>query len=293
MSAADTSFRDKVAVVTGAGAGIGAATARLLAAGGANVVLVDIDGAAAARVAAGLTTPALAVAADVATEAGVAGYMKAAIEKFGRVDLHHLNAGVIGKFTAFPDLEVADFDQVVGVNLRGPFLGLRAAFRQYARQGSAGAIVVTASIASLRGSHDLVAYQASKHGVLGVMRCAAMYGGPLGIRVNAVAPGLVPTELFAAQKTAQGGGNDMAQRGTTVPLRRTGTPKEIAAVVAFLLSDAASYVHGEVISVDGGSAIVSTVRPSGGAGAWNTEAVDRRPELARWRQDGTEDTGHG
>lgn len=293
MSAANTFFCDKVAIVTGAGAGIGAATARLLAARGANVVVVDIDGAAAERVAATLPAPAMAVAADVAAEDGVAHYMEAATARFGRVDLHHLNAGVIGKFTAFPDLDVADFDHVVGVNLRGPFLGLRAAFRQYARQDSAGAIVVTASIASLRGSHDLVAYQASKHGALGVMRCAAMYGAPLGIRVNAVAPGLVPTELFAAQKSAQGGGNDMAQRGTTVPLRRTGTPEEIAAVVAFLLSDEASYVHGEVISVDGGSAIVSTVRPAGGAGAWNTEAVDRRPELARWRQDGTEDTNHG
>jgi NAD(P)-dependent dehydrogenase (short-subunit alcohol dehydrogenase family) len=164
----------------------------------------------------------------------------------------------------------------MGVNLRGPFLGVRAAFRQYAAQGGGGAIVITASIASLRGSHDLLAYQTSKHGVLGLMRGAAMYGGPMGVRVNAVAPGLVPTGLFTAAKDASGGGNDMLQRGTTVPLRRTGTPDEIASVVTFLLSDDAAYVHGEVVSVDGGSAIVSTVRPSGGAGAWDTSAVDER-----------------
>jgi NAD(P)-dependent dehydrogenase (short-subunit alcohol dehydrogenase family) len=288
-----SSMHGKVAIVTGAGGGIGAATAGRLSAAGAHVVLVDIDGKAVAQVAAGLPAPCLAVEADVASERGVERYMAAACKHFGRVDLHHLNAGVIGSFTPFPDLDVADFDNVVGINLRGPFLGMRSAFRQYALQASQGAVVITASIASLRGSHDLVAYQASKHGVLGILRCAAMYGGPLGIRVNAVAPGLVPTALFSAQKDVRGGGNDMARRGTTVPLRRTGTPDEIAAVVVFLLSDDASYVHGEVISVDGGSAIVSTVRPSGGAGAWDTALVDRRPELDAWRSNHAKEAENG
>ena len=98
-----------------------------------------------------------------------------------------------------------------------------------------------------------------------------MYGGPLGIRVNAVAPGIVPTALFTAA-----GRDDMVRRAASAPLRRAGTPDEIASVVAFLLSDESSYMAGEVVSVDGGSAIVSTVRDSGGAGAWDFGALDER-----------------
>jgi NAD(P)-dependent dehydrogenase (short-subunit alcohol dehydrogenase family) len=266
----------KVAVVTGAAGGIGAASARRLSHEGARVVVVDIDGDGAQKVAAELPGPAVAVTGDVSREEDVENYVRAALDTFGRLDLHHLNAGITGPFEDLADLSVADFDRVLGVNVRGPFLGVRAAFRRYRAQGTGGAIVITASIASLRGSHDLLAYQTSKHGVLGLMRGAAMYGGPIGVRVNAVAPGLVPTGLFAAAKDASGGGDDMIRRGTTVPLRRTGTPEEVASVVAFLLSDDAAYVHGEVISVDGGSAIVSSVRPSGGAGAWDTTAVDER-----------------
>lgn len=266
----------KVAVVTGAAGGIGAASARRLSDEGASVVIVDLDQDGAEKIAAELPGPAVAVGADVSREEDVERYTRVAVDRFGRIDLHHLNAGITGPFAELPDLSVAEFDHVMGVNLRGPFLGVRAAFRRFEAQGSGGAIVLTASIASLRGSHDLLAYQTSKHGVLGLMRGAAMYGGPVGVRVNAVAPGLVPTGLFTAAKDESGGGNDMRQRGTTVPLRRTGTPDEIASVVAFLLGEGAAYVHGEVVSVDGGSAIVSTVRPSGGAGAWDTTAVDQR-----------------
>ena len=193
---------------------------------------------------------------------------------FGRVDLHHLNAGIVGTFAPLPDITLADFRKVVDVNLGGAFLGVRAAFRQFEAQATGGAIVLTASIASRRGSADLLPYQSSKHGVLGLMRGAAIYGGPRGVRVNAVAPGLVPTGLFAHAASESGGGDDMVRRGTTTPMRRVGTPDEVAAVVVFLLSDDASYTTGEVVSVDGGAAAVSTVRPSGGAGAWDRSAVD-------------------
>ncbi|MBO3747379.1 glucose 1-dehydrogenase [Streptosporangiaceae bacterium NEAU-GS5] len=267
-------FDGAVAVVTGAGSGIGAASARRLSEEGASVVLVDVAEDAVRSVAEALPGPALAVRGDVSSEDDTDAYLAAAVDRFGRVDLHHLNAGIVGTFDRLPDIPVADFDRIVAVNLRGAFLGVRGAFRQYARQGAGGAIVITASIASLRGSHDLLAYESSKHGVLGVMRGAAMYGGPQGVRVNAVAPGLVPTGLFAASGDVPGAGDDILRRGNTVPQRRTGSPEEVAAAVAFLLSDDASYVNGEVLSVDGGSAWVNTVRPGGGAGAWDPRPID-------------------
>jgi NAD(P)-dependent dehydrogenase (short-subunit alcohol dehydrogenase family) len=266
----------KVAVVTGAAHGIGRASAQRLADEGAHVVAVDTDGAAARDLAAGLPTASAGITGDVSSEVDTEAYMALALERFGRVDLHHLNAGISGSFARLPDLTLAEFDAVIAVNLRGTFLGLRAAFRQYAAQGGPGAICLTASIASLRGSADLLPYQTSKHGVLGLLHGAAVYGGPLGIRVNAVAPGIVPTELFAAAAGAPGGMNDMIARAATTPLRRAGTPEEIGAVAAFLLSDDAAYITGEVVSADGGAAFVSTVRPSGGAGAWDTAVADQK-----------------
>jgi NAD(P)-dependent dehydrogenase (short-subunit alcohol dehydrogenase family) len=272
-------FDGQVAVVTGGAGGLGAASARRLSAEGATVVVVDTDERRARQVASALPGPAAWVRADVSAEDGVASYLDAAAGRFGRVDLHHLNAGIAGSLTALPDLTVAEFDSVMAVNVRGVFLGIRAAFRQFARQepspANPGAIVITASIGSLRGSADLLPYQTSKHAVLGLLHGAAVYGGPLGIRVNAVAPGIVPTDLFAARPDAPGGKADMTRRASTTPLRRAGTADDIASVVAFLLSSDAAYMTGEVVSADGGASIVSTVRPSGGAGAWDTGAHDR------------------
>jgi hypothetical protein len=145
------------------------------------VVVVDHDAAGAADVAASLPGPALAVKADVSVEQDVQQALERAVERFGRVDLHHLNAGISGSLAPFEELTVADFDQVIDVNLRGVFLGLRAAFRQYAQQEGGGAIVTTASIGSLRGSADLVPYHTAKHGVLGLTRCAAVHGAELGV----------------------------------------------------------------------------------------------------------------
>ncbi|GAA3311074.1 SDR family NAD(P)-dependent oxidoreductase [Arthrobacter ramosus] len=267
-------FDGKVAVVTGAAGGLGRASAWRLAAEGAHVIVVDINADAAAEVARSLPTRSIAVAADVANEADVHNYMQEALDAFGRVDLYHLNAGIFGKFAALPDVEVEDFDRVMDVNVRGQFLGMRAAFRQFAAQGTGGNIAITASIASLTGAADLLAYHTSKHAVVGLVHGGSVYGGPLGIRVNAVAPGIVPTDLFAAAATTTGGKNDMAQRASTTPLRRAGTVEEIAGVVAFLLSDDSAYVTGQVIAADGGASIVNTVRPSGGAGAWDTTSVD-------------------
>jgi len=265
--------KDKVAVVTGGAGGLGSATARRLSAAGARVLVVDVDGDGAKEVAASLPGDAEGMQGDVAVERDVEHYVTAAVERFGRLDLHHLNAGIPGPLDPLPEVTAEDFARVMAVNVHGTFYGLREAFRQFGRQESGGAIVVTGSIASLRGSADLLAYHASKHAVIGLMRCAAVYGGPLGVRVNAVAPGIVPTALFAGAGDAVGGGSDMAQRATTTPLRRPGEPDEVAAVVAFLLSDDASYMTGEVVSIDGGATTTNTLRPSGGAGRWDPSEV--------------------
>lgn len=275
MSEQKDALAGKVAIVTGAASGLGRASAVRLASDGAHVVAVDVQAESLEKVVASLPTDSIAVSGDVAEVSTAERAVEIAVREFGRVDLHHLNAGIFGTFTPLPDLETAEFDRVMSVNVRGQFLGLRAAFRQFRAQEGIGAIVLTASIASLRASADLFAYQVSKHAVVGLVRAAAMYGGPLGIRVNGVAPGIVPTDLFAGAAEVAGGKNDMELRASTTPLRRAGTPEEIAGVVAYLLGPDSSYVTGQVLSADGGATIVSTVRPSGGAGKWDPLDVDR------------------
>lgn len=281
-------FDGRVAVVTGGGSGLGRASAQRLAAEGASVVVVDIDPVAAREVAGALPTPSIGVAADVAVEQDVERYIDQAVRHFGHIDLHHLNAGIFGGFEALPDSSVEVFDRVMAVNARGVFLGIRAAFRRYREQRTRGTIVVTGSIAGLTGSADLLPYHMSKHAVHGLVRSAAVYGGPLGIRVNAVAPGIVPTELFAAAAGQTGGKDDMRQRASTTPLRRAGRAEEIAAVVSFLLSDDSAYLTGQIVSADGGATIVNTVRPSGGAGAWDPRAVDEATYGTQWSLDRTQ-----
>jgi NAD(P)-dependent dehydrogenase (short-subunit alcohol dehydrogenase family) len=255
------SLAGKVAVVTGGASGIGAGVVRRLAHSGATVVVVDANGSAASELAVELGSEALAIEADVAQEDDVVRYVREAVARFGRIDVHHLNAGVAGTLATLPTASVDEFDRVMAVNVRGTFLGLREAFRQYDAQRSGGSIVVTASICSFGGGADLVAYHTSKHALLGLMRSAAVFGGPRGIRVNAVAPGIVPTNLLGPPAVSTTGSSGTSSRARLAPLRRPGTVEEVANVVEFLLSDAAAFVTGSVYPVDGGAVSINPVRP--------------------------------
>jgi NAD(P)-dependent dehydrogenase (short-subunit alcohol dehydrogenase family) len=254
----------KVAVVTGAAGGIGEGTARRLAEEGASVVVVDVQAERAHGVAASLGESAIAVDADVSLETGVERYTSEALERFGRIDLYHLNAGISGSFAPFAQVTTEDWDRVIAVNLTSVFLGLRAALRQFEVQGSGGAVVTTASMAGLQGSDALVPYTAAKHAVIGLTRCAALAGAPLGVRVNCVAPGMIETPLWDDFERAIGEENAAQARrvleGSAIPLGRFGTPEEAGALVAFLLSEDASYVSGDIIPLAGGANADNFVR---------------------------------
>jgi 3alpha(or 20beta)-hydroxysteroid dehydrogenase len=246
-------FDGQVAVVTGAAAGFGLAVATRLAAEGARLVLVDRAADALTDAAASLDG-SLPVVADVSQEDQVDAYVQAALDAHGRIDLFHNNAGIEGRMAPMTELSVEDFDQVMAVNARGVFMGLRAVLRVMKRRGS-GAIVNTASMAGIRGAATFSPYVASKHAVVGLTRCAALEGAPFGVRVNAVAPGHIDTRMARAL-TAQIDPDDpdgvFRRVSESIPLgRRYGTAEEVANLVVWLLSDEARYISGATHLIDG------------------------------------------
>ncbi|MEJ0079138.1 MAG: glucose 1-dehydrogenase [Alphaproteobacteria bacterium] len=250
-------FTGKVVLVTGGGNGIGRAASVAFARSGAKVVVVDRD-AAGATATAGIIAQnggeAFAVTADVTKSADVKAYVKAAIDKFGRIDCFFNNAGIEGKVTPTAEYDEAVFDAVIGVNVKGVFLGLRHVLPEMIRQGS-GAVVNTASVAGLVGTPGMPAYVASKHAVIGLTKTAAGEVARQGIRVNAVCPGPVDTRMIHAleEQLAPGNAASVEERyKAAIPSGRYTTADEIANMVLFLCSELASNTTGGQFVVDGG-----------------------------------------
>jgi NAD(P)-dependent dehydrogenase (short-subunit alcohol dehydrogenase family) len=238
----------KVAIVTGAARGIGSATAHRLIKEGCKVVAVDIERKAVTDFVARLgTDAALPIDADVSTEAGCDRYVAGAVERFGAVHLFVNNAGIGGKTVALVDTPLEEFDRVYAVNVRGVFLGLRAVLRQMRAQASGGAIVNLSSVGALAAKPGRGVYQSAKRAVIGLSHAAAVENAAAGIRVNAIAPGYVNTDMTRTMAPAALA--DILQR---VPVGRAGEADEIAAFIAYLLSDEASFQTGGLFTIDGG-----------------------------------------
>jgi len=249
--AGSAEFHGKVAVVTGGAGGIGRATAELLAAGGARVLVADVkdrDGRETVERIVGAGGIAGYRRTDVTVEAEVEALMAAAVDTYGRLDIGINNAGIAGTLARVTDLSLADWRRMIDVNLHGVFLCMRAEIPRMLA-GGGGAIVNTSSAAGLMGFPGMAAYVASKHAVIGLTKTAALEHARNGIRINAVCPGGVRTpmlEAFAGSEAA------LEAMGKTAPMCRLATPEEIAAAIVWLCSDAASFVTGTAMSVDGG-----------------------------------------
>lgn len=245
-------FKGQVALITGAAMGMGLATARAFAQSGASVVLADRDGKRVASEAAKIVEEggiAIGVACDVSDEARVAALVGRTVAEYGRLDMAFNNAGVMARIASTADATSEEFDRVIGSNLRGAWSCMKYELQQMQRQGS-GTIVNNASVGALTGNPGIGAYIASKHGVVGLTRTAGLEYVKQGIRVNAVNPGTIDTQI--ARDVVGGSEQAFAELEKGAPIGRAGRPEEIAAAALWLCSPGASYVVGEALTVDGG-----------------------------------------
>lgn len=243
----------KVALITGAGSGIGQATALLFAKEGAKVILADIateGGEKAAEMIKDADGEAAFVKADVSQEDDVKALVNKVIETYGRLDCAHNNAGIDDQPAPTADCSMENFDRTIAVNLRGVFLCMKYEIAQMLKQGSGGGIVNTSSIAGLVATPNVPAYNASKHGVIGLTKTAAVEYAEVGIRINAVCPAFTRTPIYERVIDAMPEMKDkMAEKH---PLGRIAEPEEVANAVLWLCSDEASFVTSHPLVIDGG-----------------------------------------
>ena len=253
-----TRLADKIALITGGAAGIGLETARLFLTEGAKVAIVDLkeDDLKTAQECLKDLGEVLTIAADVSSEQDTGTYVRTAVDRFGRIDIFVNNAGIEGKVAPLVDQNIADFDRVMAVNVRGSFLGLQHVLPVMIKQGS-GSIINMSSIAGLQGSPNLAPYIASKHAVVGLTRAAAIEAAPAGVRVNSVHPSPINTRMMRSLEEGfnPGHGSEVKQQlESSIPLGRYGEAGDVARLVLFLASDESAFITGGQYTVDGGMA---------------------------------------
>jgi NAD(P)-dependent dehydrogenase (short-subunit alcohol dehydrogenase family) len=246
---------NKVALITGAGSGMGKAAALLFAAEGAAVAVIDVNEAGANEVAREITASggkAFALRADVSNPADAEKMVAETVKHFGKLNVLYNNAGIEGEANLTARFSVEGFDRVIAINLRGVFLGMKYAIPEMIKTGG-GSIINTSSTAGFAGTKGGCAYVAAKHGVIGLTKTAAIEYGRRNIRVNAICPGPIATPLLERivghQKKKEVTVDSM---GAASPMGRAGAPEEIAKVALFLASDEASYANGAAFAIDGG-----------------------------------------
>jgi NAD(P)-dependent dehydrogenase (short-subunit alcohol dehydrogenase family) len=243
----------RVALVTGAASGIGKATAYALGRAGYATVVSDVDASAGRAVADELMAEEMTasfIACDVSDPAAVRSLIEGSVGAFGRLDVAFNNAGIEGEQAATAECSLDNWERVIGVNLRGVFLCMQQEIRQMLTQGKGGSIINCASVAGLVGISNIPAYVASKHGVVGLTKAAALEVASAGIRVNAVCPGAIATPMLDRFV----GGKDEARAAMLAnePVGRVGSADEIADAVLWLAGHGASFTTGQAIAVDGG-----------------------------------------